>query len=199
MEQSDTLGILKQLERGEITSEQADARLDAPTVARMDEPPMDLERAPRWMRRLWIYFLVSGLVGVGIGAWIIVATRTNVLWFLCGLPILLLGALITGLAASADSMHWLYVNVDESGRRHKRVRVAIPFPFGLVRLVFGVAKLFGRHPKAQMKFRSATKNIPLDWADIDAFLDAIERELREHRGVTVDVDDKGSRVQVYIV
>lgn len=199
MEQSDTLGVLKQLERGEITSAEADARLDASTVERMHEPPMDLERAPRWLRRLWLYPLVSGLIGVGIGAWIIVAAHNNALWFLCGLPILLLGAMLTALAASADSMHWLYVNVDESRRGKKRVRVAVPFPFGLVRLGLGIAKLFDRHPKTKMMFRSKGNDLPLDWSDLDPFLDTIERELREHRGVTIDVDDKGSRVQVYIV
>ncbi|MBI5304242.1 MAG: hypothetical protein HY868_19070 [Chloroflexi bacterium] len=199
MEQSDTLGVLRQLERGEITSEEADARLNAPTVERVDEPPFEFEGAPRWARAFWLYPLVSGLAGVGIGAWIIVATRANPLWFVCGLPILLLGALITAISASATNAHWLYVNVDESRKGKKRVRFAMPFPLGLVRLALWFAKLFGRHPKAKMMFRSQRHEIPLDWADADAFLDALERELREHRGVTVDVDDKGERVQVYIV
>lgn len=201
MEQSDALDVLKQLERGEITSAEADARLNAPHIERIEEPPIEFERPPRWARAIWVYGLTSGLVGVGIGAWIIVAARANVLWFLCGLPVLLLGALITALAASATNSPWLYVNVDgvSKRKRRQRVRFAMPFPLGLVRFGLSLASLFGRHPKAKMTFRSQRHEIPLDWADAQAFVDTLERELREHRGVTIDVDDKNERVQVYIV
>ena len=201
MDNSDTLGILQQLERGEITPEEANVRLEAPyQVERIDLPTVELDAAPNWIRQLWVYPLISGLIGVGIGAWIIVSTvHANALWFVCGLPIVLIGALVVALAATARAGHWLYVNVQAS-RKHKHAfRLAIPFPLGLVRMALWFAKIFVPHPQAQMGFRSRDRDFKMDWADIDAFLDALERELVEHRGVKVDVDDNGERVQVFMV
>ena len=96
MEDSRTLDILRKLERGELDAAQANERLNTPpTVERDYVPRVEETPAPKWMRAIWIYLLLSGLAIVGIGAWIIIATvNANVLWFLCGLPILLLGALI---------------------------------------------------------------------------------------------------------
>ncbi|MBI5651903.1 MAG: hypothetical protein HZC40_15925 [Chloroflexi bacterium] len=201
MDNSDTLGVLQQLERGEISSAEADARLNAPPqVERIEEPPLTFEGAPNWIRKLWIYPVISGLVGVAIGTWIIIATvHANVLWFLCGLPIVLLSSIILALGASATAGHWLYVNVQSSRKRKHTVRFAIPFPLGLARGALWIAKFFGRHPKAKMTFRSRKQDFNLDWADLDAFFDGLERELREHRGVTVEVNDNDERVQVYIV
>jgi hypothetical protein len=201
MDNSDTLGVLQQLERGEISSAEADARLNAPPqVERIDEPSFELERVPNWIRKLWVYPVISGLVGVTIGTWIIMATvRANVLWLVCGLPIVLLSAIILAIGASANSGHWLYVNVQNSRKRKHTVRFAMPFPLGLARGALWIAKLFGRRPRAQMTFRSRKQELNLDWADLDAFFDGLERELREQRGVTVDVNDNDERVQVYIV
>jgi hypothetical protein len=203
MDNSDTLGILQQLERGEITPEEANVRLEAPyQVERMDTPVVELDAAPNWVRQLWVYPLISGLIGVGIGAWIIVSTvHANALWFVCGLPILLIGALVLALAATARAGHWLYVNIQESSKHKRTIRFAIPFPLGLVRMALWFAKIFvpDATRKAQMGFRSRNRDFKMDWADADAFLDALERELVEHRGVKVDVDDNGERVQVYIV
>lgn len=203
MDNSDTLGILQKLERGEISPEEASARLDAPSqVERIDPPTVELDAAPNWVRQLWVYPLISGLIGVGIGAWIIVSTvHANALWFVCGLPILLIGALVLALAATARAGHWLYVNVQASRKHKHSFRFAIPFPLGLVRIGLWFAKIFVPHATSQahIGFRARDRDFKMDWADVDAFLDALERELAEHRGMTVDVDDNGERVQVYIV
>jgi hypothetical protein len=200
MENSDTLGILKRLERGEISASEADARLRAPQVEPDDLPPFQPTGAPQWVRRLWVYPLVAGILVVGAGAWIVAATaNVNALWFLCGLPILLLGAFVLAFAAGMRSGHWLYVNIQSSRRRRGTIRFGIPFPFGLIRFAMRVAKHTVKHPRTRIRVGTAESKFNVMWDDSDALFAALERELAEGRGVTVDVEDNDARVQVYIV
>jgi hypothetical protein len=199
MDQSDTMGILRQLERGEINAHEADARLSAPPVIKRDyEPQFDATDAPNWVRQFWVYPLAVGILTVGLGAWIITATvNANILWFIFGLPIVLLGSFVIAVAASARSGHWMYINVRE-GRRHRHnFHFGIPFPFGLIRFGLGIAQWFA--PYSHTHFRMNRNGTSFDWSDADALIDALERELAANRGVTVDVDDDDNRVQVYIV
>ncbi len=197
MDNSNTLGILEQLERGEIDANEADARLNAPRPAleRDFAPREDARAAPEWIRRLWVYPLLAGVLLVGFGAWIIVATvHANILWWLLGLPIVLLGSLVIALAASARSGHWLYVNVKDADRHN--IRFGIPLPLGLARAALWVARWFV--PKSS--FRMGKNHMAFDnWDDVNAMLDALEQELNERRGLTIDVDEDDERVQVYIV
>ncbi len=194
MEQSNTIGILKQLERGEINADEAEARLNAP--APWVEPDDELRlrtEAPQWVRRLWMYPLVVGLLMVGLGAWVIVATvDANLLWWLVGLPIVLLGSCVIALSASAPWGHWLYVSV-ETAERHT-FRMGIPLPLGLARVVLWVAQWVV--PLKSLRFGESRMGFD-DWNDITALLDAFERELNEQHGIAVQVDDE-ERVQVYI-
>ena len=201
MDNADTLGVLRQLERGEISATQADARLnEPPIVERIYSPDIDETGAPRWVRQLWFYPLIAGLLIVGLGVWIITATvHANILWFIFGLPILLLGTLIVSISASAQSGHWLYVHVNEGGKHRHNIRIGIPFPLGLLRGALWFAKLFGQHPKMNVNIHSRKIKFDAAWTEADAFLTTLERELAEGRGVTVDVNDKDERVQVYIV
>ena len=48
---ADALGILKQLERGEISVEQADERLNEPPPVEPDSPPIPEAGAPAWFTR----------------------------------------------------------------------------------------------------------------------------------------------------
>ncbi len=201
MDNSDTLGILKKLEKGDITAAQADEQLNAPPPVERDySPAPDRETgAPWWVRRLWFYPLTVGLLIVGLGVWMIVATmHANVLWFFCGLPILLFGALIVAISASAQSGHWLYVSVKAS-KRPRHIQVAVPFPLGLVRGGLKFARLFGVRPRAKWNVAHGQVNWNATWQDAEEMLVALERELREGRPVSVDVDEKNERVQVYIV
>jgi hypothetical protein len=194
MEQSNTLGILKQLERGEIDANQAEARLNAaaPAVERDYEPRFETE-APQWIRRLWMYPLTVGLLMVGFGAWVIVATvDANILWWLVGLPIVLLGTFVIALSASAPWGHWLYVSV-QNAERHT-FRIGIPLPLGLARVALWVAQWVV--PLKSLRFGESRVGFD-DWNDITALLDAFERELNEKNGIAVQVDDE-ERVQVYI-
>ncbi|MBI4790036.1 MAG: hypothetical protein HY782_23625 [Chloroflexi bacterium] len=200
MDNADTLGVLRQLERGEISAAQADEWLSEPSAIERDHAPgIEETSAPKWVRRLWFYPLIAGLLIVGLGVWIIIATvHANILWFLFGLPILLLGTLIVAVAAGAESGHWLYVNVNEGGKRRHNIRFGIPFPLGLLRGGLRIAGLFGQHPR--MKINVHSHSVKFDaWTEADAFVTALERELAQGRGVTVDVNDKDERIQVYIV
>ncbi len=201
MDNSDTLGVLKQLEQGEITAAQADEKLNAPPPAeRADAPRVEPTRAPAWARGFWVYALIAGMITVGIGAWIVVATvNANALWFLCGLPIVLIGSLVLAFAATMQSAHWVYVNVQSAGRRKRNVRFGIPFPFGLVRLGLWIAHRFKPHLRAKVNVRTSRTEFDAVWESAEEFLNAIERELKENRPLTVDVEDKNERVQVYIV
>lgn len=199
MDNSDMIGILRQLERGEISANEAEARLNAPPeIERGYAPRFDETDAPDWVRRLWVYPLTAGILLVGLGAWVITATvNANILWFVLGLPIVLLGSFVIAVAASARTGHWMYVDVREGGRRRHNFHFGIPFPFGLVRFGLGIARWVA--PYSHTRIRMNRNNMSFDWSDADALIDALERELAAHRGVTVDVDDDDSRVQVYIV
>ncbi len=200
MDHPDTLGILQQLERGEISAAQANERLEEPTVERDYIPRVKHTGAPEWARRYWIYPLIVGLLIVGLGAWIIAATvHANILWFVLGLPILLLGTLVVAVAASAQSAHWLYVDVSEGKGKRGGVHIAIPFSMSLLRAGLWLARLFGGHPKANVTVRGSKIGLEAVWTDAEAFFAELENELRAGRGLVVDVDDKDERVQVYIV
>jgi hypothetical protein len=200
MENSDTLGVLRQLERGEISATEADARLNAPSVERIETPPFDKSELPYWVRMAWSIPLIVGTLIVVFGTWIIAATvRANILWFLLGIPIVLLGSLVIIIGASAFSGHWLYVNVEESRKNRHPVRFAIPFPIGLLRLALWIVPWVSKMSNSNLKFNRGRFNLNGDWDDPAELIAALERELREGRGITVDVDEPGERVQVYIV
>ena len=199
MDNSDTLGILKQLERGEISADEAETRLNAPPeIVRGYALQPDEMDAPNWIRRLWVYPLAAGVLLVGLGAWIITATvNANIWWFILGLPIVLLGAFVIAIAANARSGHWIYINVREGGRHRHNFHFGIPFPLGLIRFGLWIAQWFA--PCSRACWRMNRQESTFDWSDADALVDALERELLAQRGVTVDIDDNDARVQVYIV
>jgi hypothetical protein len=197
MDNSNTLGILKQLERGEINLNEAEARLNAPLpkIEHDFEPRLDTMDVPDWVRQLWVYPLAVGLLLVCFGGWVIAATaNANMLWWLLGLPIVLLGSLVIAIAASARSGHWLYVNVKDAGTHN--IRFGVPLPLGLARAALWVARWF----VPMSSFRAGKNRMGFDdWDDVTEILAAFERELNERRGITVNVDDDDERVQVYIV
>ncbi len=199
MEDSRTLEILKQLERGELDAEQANARLnEPPTVERDYVPRIEETQAPRWMRAIWIYLLLSGFAITGMGVWIITATvNANILWLLCGLPILVFGALILALGADLQSAHWVYVHVAQSRKGNRPIRIAVPFPMGLIRFGMEVAKIF--KPNLRIKFGKHGAGFNASWKDIEEFMRDIESALSKDGGISVGVDDQGERVQVRIV
>jgi hypothetical protein len=201
MDNPSTIGVLRQLERGEINAAEADTRLSTPPpIERVAVPPFDQMQIPTWVRRIAISVLMAGTGGVLLGAWIIAATvRANVLWFLLGLPIVLIGSLVIAIGAGGFSGHWLYVNVEPSRKHHHAIRFALPFPMGLLRFGLWIARFAQPHPRARVRVSTARSKFDAFWDDPDEFINALERELAEGRGITVDVDDNDERVQVYII
>lgn len=200
MESADELEVLRQLERGEISAGEAAARLNAPPVIeRTDTPPFDRTQLPTWIQQIGIWTLFIGVLMIVLGTWIVAATvHANVLWLIVGLPIILLGSLVSAIGASTFSGHWLYINVENARNRRKSVRFGIPFPMGLLRLGFWFARFAPAH-STRLNVGTSKMNFNAVWENSDELFDAIERELREGRGITIDVDDKDERVQVYII
>jgi hypothetical protein len=68
-----------------------------------------------------------------------------------------------------------------------------------VRLGLWIARFVQPHPGARVRVSTARSKFDAFWDDPDEFINALERELAEGRGVTVEVDDQDARVQVYII
>lgn len=207
MDNADALSILRQLEQGKINAQQADARLtqipastNADPVERDYVPLFEETNVRQWIRRLWIYPLIAGVAVVMLGAAIIVSSApVSILWLVCGLPILLFGTLLLSLAGGAQSGHWLYINVKGRGRQRHHIQFGIPFPIGLLRVALWLARLFGRAPGARLEFAGRKFDLNGSWQEIDAVLSTLEQELKERRGITVDVNERDGFVQVYII
>ena len=205
MTSEDTLGILKKLERGEISADQAQARLDEPHTPTVELNPAPFEEPAmaKWIRRLWVWPLTVGILTVLLGTWIMASTaNVNGLWFFCGLPFVMLGALVIALAASAQSSHWIYINVQNKGRKRKKnadVRLGFPLPFGLVRFSMLIARSFVKLPSSNIKIGTQDSRVQMSWDDTDQIVRTLEQELAQGRGMTIDVDDDNEHVQVYIV
>jgi hypothetical protein len=201
MDNASTLDILQRLERGEISATEADTRLiTSPPVERVAAPPFGGMVIPSWVYRIGIVVLTAGIAIVLFGAWIIAATvHANILWLLFGLPLVLLGSLVIAIGAGGFSGHWLYVNVEQSRKRQHAIRFALPFPMGLVRFGLWIVRIAQPHPRARVRVSTARSKFDAFWDDPDEFINALEHELAEGRGIAVDVDDQDARVQVYII
>ena len=201
MDNASTLDILRRLERGEISATEADTRLIAPSpVERVAAPPFGAMVIQSWVYRIGVVMLTAGIAIVLFGAWVIAATvHTNPLWFLLGLPLVLFGSLLIAIGAGGFSGHWLYINVEQSRKRHHAIHFALPFPMGLLRFGLWIARFVQPSPRAHVRVSTARSKFDAFWDDPDELIDALERELREGRGITVDADDNNERVQVYIV
>ena len=201
MDTNETLDVLKQLERGEINAAEAEDRLNAPPrVERMETAPNERVERPRWAQWLSLYIGGGSLVVVALGAWIMAASgRPNLLWFILGLPLMLLGSLVFALAATVQFGHWLFVDIQEGRENRRRIRFAIPFPLGLARGGLRIARWFGQRPRASWNRHPRGRNANMDWAIADDLMKELEHELDSRHAFTVDVNEDGERVQVYLI
>jgi hypothetical protein len=202
MDNAGTLQVLKQLERGEIRADEADARLSkAPTLLERDySPRMERSSAPKWAQEFWEYPLIAGIGIVFLGAWVIAATaHTNALWLVLGLPMVLFGSLLIALAASMRSRHWIFINVQRDGTRRHNIRFGIPLPIVLLRAALWIARIALRNQKIRLGVNGRAFSGNSDWSDLDELFASFEHELERQPGITVDVDDEGEHVQVYFI
>jgi hypothetical protein len=95
-------------------------------------------------------------------------------------------------------MHWVYINVEQAHGHPKSFRFAFPLPFGLVRAGLWFAARFVKSaPRGRVGFHARNWRWDMIWENMNGFLNALERESKEGRGISVNFDDKGQRVQLY--
>jgi len=190
--------ILKQVEAGEISAEEAVRQLGAlgqtpsdeaePEVIRPEPeaaasaPPMDV---PKGLAEFWRYPLYVGVGHVVLGAIILYAVygaSASGLWAICGWPLFALGVLVTAVAWWLRTARWLHVRV--TGR--ERVAISFPLPLKLTAWVIKIARPFV--PQFQD-------------TGVDEIIMGLDDTLqKDGPPLYVDVtdDDKGEHVQVYI-
>ena len=198
--------ILKLLEEGRITAEEADNLLSAvgpeqsvgmvagdPIVTGAPEAEAEATHAeqPNFsrFRGLWrVPFIIAAgsllLSGVGLAFMYQADERVATLGFLCIWSIFLLAFVATILLLLARRAPWLHVRVQEQDGR--RIAISLPLPLGLAHWILGFARYFV--PKEQaMHLETA-----------DAFVTAM-KENPDQDPIIIDVDDDdGDKVEVYI-
>ena len=187
------LQILKMLEAGRISAEEAATLLAALETGEGDAPaemaalqPESIERQENPWARFWIYPLMAGALVLLVGALVIgwaSAIDAARGWLVCGWLPLLLGLSVVLLAWWARNATWLHVRVSEGGRR----KVAFSFPVPLALAAWGI--------------RVAQPFVPqLRDTGVDDLIVALRDSTSEGEPFFIDVEDdeEGERVQVYI-
>jgi hypothetical protein len=204
--------ILKMVEDGKITPEQAVTLMNAldddggegievgagdPSVVGFaaseqeqphPEPDPEFERKVNKFRRLWIIPLVVGIIFTVFGAyWMYSAMMSSGFgpWFLCAWVPFLMGVGVVALAAVSKTSRWLYVDVKQKpGESPRRIMFGLPVPVALLR--WGM--------------RNFGHNIPAEHRDkADYAMKAVFEDDAFKEPFLVDVkEDDGTHVQVYI-
>ncbi|MGD8805158.1 MAG: hypothetical protein PVH65_04880 [Chloroflexota bacterium] len=198
--------ILKMLEEGKITAEEADRLLTAVGPEQgvgqvageaviTDLPDEELEAAPAVpsdysrYRNLWrIPFIIAAgsllLSGVGLALMYQADERVATLGFLCIWSIFMLAFLATLLLLLARRAPWLHLRVQEQDGQ--RFAISLPLPLGLAHWIIGIARNFVPERQAA--------HLETAYAFVTAMRDDPERE-----PIIIDVDDDdGDKVEVYI-
>jgi hypothetical protein len=184
--------VLKMLQAGQITVEDAAKLLSALTPATEEsaEEPIDRPPAPpapptedRWSR-FWIYPLMAGGGVLLLGA--MVMGLVNITgaargWLVCGWLPMILGAIVVLLAFWTRRAKWLHLRVQEKGGR--RIAISLPLPLTLTAWLLRIAQPF----VPQLK---------------DTGVDDLIIALRDNpRGEPISIDVKdgrdGEQVQLY--
>jgi hypothetical protein len=169
-EDKSQLDVLQELEDGRIDVQEALRRLEKPTAS----PTSTARRSRNW----WLIPLAPGMAFLGGGGWL---ASLGGWWWALGVPLLLLGTLLTVLASASSHSPWIFVRVRHRGGRPVQVWVPIP-----VRAAAWTIKM--ARPWAH----------GLDTTSIDELLLTLEGELGSERDLVIDVDDGfgGERVRV---
>jgi hypothetical protein len=194
--------ILKMVEEGKISPEEAmrlmkaldDAAADEPDeiIAPLGEPSRpdpDLGRLADKARSLW---LIPLWIGIGVtvisgGLMSSAIQRSGYgFWFYCAWLPFLLGVLLLSIGAASRTARWLFINVHQKpGEKPQRIRFGFPLPLGLTAWFL---RTFG-------------DRIPdLKDTHADEMIAALEQTTSSSQPLMINVqdDDDGEHVQVYI-
>ena len=190
--------ILKRVETGEISAEEAVRLLGAlgqaptdsvePDTSRPEPepaasaPPLDV---PKSLAEFWRYLMYVGVVQVVLGAtllYFVYGARASGWWAVLGWPLFVLGVLVTAVAWWLRTARWLHVRV--TGK--ERVAISFPFPLKLAAWAVKIARPF----------------VPrLQETGVDEIIMGLDDSLKQGGPplyVDVSDDEKGEHVQVYI-
>ena len=190
--------ILKRVETGEISAEEAVRQLNALGQAATDAVEPDTLRpepetavsaplldVPKGLAEFWRYLLYVGVGQVVVGAMLLYAVygaRASGLWAVFGWPLFVLGVLVTAVAWWLRTARWLHVRV--TGQ--ERVAISFPFPLRLAAWAFKIVRPF----------------VPrLQETGVDEIIMGLDDSLKQGGPplyVDVTDDEKGEHVQVYI-
>ncbi len=154
------------------------------------ETAASIKRVAEKGRSLWYIPLAIGigiiLLGGFVMYWNIHPAGTSAWAYCLGLPILLLGVVITALGARSRTARWLFVHVEQKpGERPRRIVLGFPLPLGLAAWFL---RTFGAY-------------IPnLQKTAVDEILVALDKTTSPDSPLIVNVDDEegGEKVQVFI-
>lgn len=148
------LEILKMVEAGQITAEEAAlllASLDAPALeAPAQEPGREIPSpaaAPfpegnRWSE-FWRYPFVAGAAVLALGITVLILLSLSGAaagWLVCGWVPILLGALVVAGAWWSKNARWLHLRISEPGER--KIAISFPLPLTLSAWVLRIAQPF---------------------------------------------------------
>ncbi len=154
------------------------------------EPDPVIRRVAEKGRSLWFIPLVAGIVLTILGGlimyWTLQPSGFNAWSYCLGLPVLLLGVIVTALGVGSRTARWIFVHVEQKpGERPQRIVLGFPLPLGLTAWFL---RTFGRYIP-ELKKTAA-----------DEILVALGQSTSSDSPLVVDVDegDDGEKVQVYI-
>jgi hypothetical protein len=187
--------ILRRVEAGEISAEEAVRQLNAlgqatqaeaePQVAQPEPPASTSPDVPKGLAEFWRYPLYVGVGHIVLGAVLLYAVygaSASGLWAVCGWPLFALGVMITAAAWWLRTARWIHVRV--SGREN--IAISLPLPLKLTAWVVKIARPF----------------VPrLRDTGVDEVIMGLGDALKEgNQPLYVDVndDEEGEHVQIYI-
>jgi len=192
----DALTLIRALESGEEDEPEDEVEaLPAPAEYASDgfesapaqsAPDPEFEKKVRRFRGLWLIPLWVGVGVTVLGAWWMYSAMLNSgfgFWFMCAWLPFLIGVTVVALAVISKTSRWIYVRVDQKPGERPQ-KIVVAFPIPSPVLRWGV--------------RNFGHNIPPEArAASDMAMKAVFEDLDEPLYVDVH-DDDGEHVQVYI-
>ncbi len=200
--------ILKMVEEGKITAEEAERLLEALEALEADdadsqenvfdtetsqnfagEADEDLNAIADKVRGFWKIPLWGGIIFTFLGGWWMQQALQSSgfgFWFYCSWLPFLLGVLVIALVVSGRKSHWLFVNIKQSpGESPENIAFGFPLPLSFTAWILGS---FGHYIPAM-------KNV----AGVEKILEALADTPVGDTALIVDVkEDDGEEVQVFV-